>query len=83
MLLEHGTKNEGITHEAKHQQPRRISEVLSRWSNQRINDGRVLRLAYEVGKTDGNYRSKASDRSMAMLGCHAGYDGWRCHFCDL
>ena len=39
---------------------RNISEVVSRWSNQRINDGRVLRLAYEVGKTDGNYRSMAS-----------------------
>ena len=40
-------------------------------------DGRVLRLAYEVGKTDENYRSMASLASCSAkerLGCHAGYE---------
>ena len=69
---------------------RRISEVLSLAgpiSGLMSYDGRVLRLAYEVGKTDGNYRSMASvmqcERKAGVL--HAGYDGWRtrCHFCDL
>ena len=85
MLLEHWTKNEGITHE--HGEFRK-SSLAGPISGLMSYDGRVLRLAYEVGKTDGNYRSMASLASCSAkerLGCHAGYDGWRtrCHFCDL
>ena len=50
-------KNEGITHE--HGEFRK-SSLAGPISGLMSYDGRVLRLAYEVGKTDGNYRSMAS-----------------------
>ena len=48
-------KNEGIISEAT---TAIFGNALSRWANQQINDGRVLRLAYDDGKTctSGNYR---------------------------
>ena len=83
MLLEHWTKNEGITHE--HGEFRK-SSLAGPISGLMSYDGRVLRLAYEVGKTDGTTEAwLASCSAKEKLGCHAGYDGWRtrCHFCDL
>ena len=63
---------------------RRISEVLSRWSNQRINE--LWRPRATIGlRGRQNWRKLVSCSAKERLGCHAGYDGWRtrCHFCDL